>query len=356
MKKKLLAVGLTLIASGAIASEERPSVEAFLGIDKTDWDQARNLKDDHGVDFGAGLDIHKNWAIEGWYARTETEQRTANAKTLVETASVNALRYLAEGQTRPFVSFGASHLMLNPDNGPSIDDSSLDFGLGLKHYFKNNAVIRGDVIARIFEDETTSDDFNVDPTFRLSVGYAFGKSSTPTKSMPIQASEPVTPKEAPPAPIDSDGDGIFDANDNCPNTDSGLKVDDKGCKIILSETVNIDLNINFPNNSNEISESYSQEIKQVSDFMKQYDGTIVEVKGYTDDRGSASYNQQLSERRAQAVADMLVNKFGIEKSRVSAVGFGENNPVADNNTAEGRALNRRVVAEISTEVQKTITK
>jgi OOP family OmpA-OmpF porin len=67
-----------------------------------------------------------------------------------------------------------------------------------------------------------------------------------------------------------------------------------------------------------------------------------EVDGYTDSTGSAAYNKKLSERRAQAVADYL-QAHGISGGRMTVKGFGEDNPVADNKTAEGRAHNRRVV-------------
>ncbi len=354
MKKTLLTASIAMLASTASFADDRPSVEAFLGIDRTDWDEARNVLDGNGVDVGAGVNLGDNWALEGWYARTDTEAKTGDTDVMIETASINALRYLAEGQTRPFVTFGASHLMLNPVIGSSLDDSTLDLGFGLKHYFENNAVIRGDIIAKIFEDDASSDDVNIDPTFRLSIGYAFGRSSKPSKPMPVVV-EPAQPEPVEVAK-DSDNDGVFDANDQCPNTPAGLKVDSDGCKIILSETVKIDLNIQFPNNSNEILDSYSSEIEKVADFMRQYEGTVVEVRGFTDDRGSAVYNLQLSEKRAKAVADKLVSDFGIDSKRVSAVGYGESNPIADNATARGRAQNRRVVAEVSTKVEKALSK
>lgn len=136
----------------------------------------------------------------------------------------------------------------------------------------------------------------------------------------------------------------------------GSTVNDNGCPLTLSETVTIDLNIQFPNNSDEVQSTYLKEIENVASFMNQYEGTAVEIRGYTDDRGAASYNQQLSEKRASAVAAKLVEEFGIAQNRVTFKGFGEENPIADNSTAEGRAENRRVVAEVSTTIEKQIEK
>jgi outer membrane protein OmpA-like peptidoglycan-associated protein len=74
--------------------------------------------------------------------------------------------------------------------------------------------------------------------------------------------------------------------------------------------------------------------------MKEYDDYKVSVNGYTDNTGKPELNQTLSEQRAKVCADYLISK-GIDASRVSSAGFGSSNPIADNKTPAGRALNRR---------------
>jgi OOP family OmpA-OmpF porin len=76
------------------------------------------------------------------------------------------------------------------------------------------------------------------------------------------------------------------------------------------------------------------------------------IEGHTDDRGSRRYNQELSQLRAESVRQLMIDEYGIAADRIVAKGFGEDNPIADNNTKEGRAKNRRVVAVIETEVTK----
>ncbi len=152
--------------------------------------------------------------------------------------------------------------------------------------------------------------------------------------------------------LDGDKDGIVDRLDSCLETPLGAKIDDKGCRIILTEDVSIKLNVQFANNSNVVTDEYRTEVKKVADFMSQYPDTSVVIEGHTDSRGKASYNESLSERRATAVMQYLVSEFGIDQSRVSASGKGEVSPIADNATAEGRAANRRVQAEIKTSVSK----
>ena len=85
----------------------------------------------------------------------------------------------------------------------------------------------------------------------------------------------------------------------------------------------------------------SGEIDRVAQILNKYPDTTIKVVGYTDSTGSESYNQQLSELRANSVKNALVVK-GVTNSRLTTVGMGESNPVADNNTPEGRQLNRRV--------------
>ncbi|MCO7222880.1 OmpA family protein [Pleionea sp. CnH1-48] len=151
--------------------------------------------------------------------------------------------------------------------------------------------------------------------------------------------------------LDSDGDGVVDSADKCPATPAGAKVDATGCRIYLDETVRISLSVKFATNSDQLVDSYEAEVKRVADFMRQYPDTTVVFEGHTDSMGRASYNQKLSERRAKAVADMLVANYNIDASRVSSKGVGESKPIADNGTAEGRAQNRRVEAVIETTVK-----
>ncbi|TLX53043.1 OmpA family protein [Stutzerimonas nosocomialis] len=114
----------------------------------------------------------------------------------------------------------------------------------------------------------------------------------------------------------------------------------------VAEPVRVELDVKFDFDRAQVrSESYS-DIQNLADFMKQYPQTSTVVEGHTDSVGTDAYNQRLSERRANAVRDVLVNQYGVEANRVNSVGYGESRPVADNATEEGRAINRRVEAEV----------
>jgi OOP family OmpA-OmpF porin len=85
--------------------------------------------------------------------------------------------------------------------------------------------------------------------------------------------------------------------------------------------------------------------------MKQYPQTTTTVEGHTDSVGPDAYNQKLSERRASAVKQVLVNQYGVGSERINSVGYGETRPVADNATEAGRAVNRRVEAKVEAEAK-----
>ncbi|RNC67731.1 MAG: outer membrane beta-barrel domain-containing protein [Desulfuromonadales bacterium] len=143
-------------------------------------------------------------------------------------------------------------------------------------------------------------------------------------------------------PIDTDGDGVPDYLDKCPDTPKGAAVDKNGCP----ERLLITLLVEFDFDKAVVKPEFDDELKKLSDFMKEHPDATAVLEGYTDNVGSDNYNQKLSEQRAEAVKKYLVDKFGISAKRLSAKGFGEKNPVASNDTEEGRYKNRRVVANI----------
>lgn len=113
-----------------------------------------------------------------------------------------------------------------------------------------------------------------------------------------------------------------------------------------AEAVRVELDVKFDFDKAQVKDDSYGDIKNLADFMNQYPQTTTVVEGHTDSVGSDAYNQGLSERRANAVRDVLVNQYGVSGDRVNAVGYGEARPVADNGTDSGRAINRRVEAEV----------
>ena len=99
--------------------------------------------------------------------------------------------------------------------------------------------------------------------------------------------------------------------------------------------------ITFDTNSASVKPQFRSALNQIATSIRQYPNTVVRVEGHTDSTGSASYNQNLSVNRAQSVTSYLAQQ-GVEPSRMQAVGYGFSRPIATNDTAAGRAQNRRV--------------
>ena len=151
------------------------------------------------------------------------------------------------------------------------------------------------------------------------------------KPAPAQAAE----AEGPP---DGDKDGVGDAGDLCPHSAEGVAVDALGC----AETARIVLRgVNFKTDSDELTPESLSILDGVSSTLSQNPQIRVMVAGHTDSDGDDAYNKDLSQRRAQSVVDYLTSR-GVEGNNMIAKGYGEEQPVADNDTPEGKAANRRV--------------
>jgi len=171
---------------------------------------------------------------------------------------------------------------------------------------------------------------------------------------------------------DTDGDGIQDEEDDCPNTpgipafngcpdtdgvkdledqcpDEAGTIENDGCPEITQEIIErlqeIGKIIYFATNDSKLNERNNQILDEVFNTLQNYSSYKVVVEGHTDSSGQASFNQALSEKRANSVMRYLIEK-GMSPSRVSAKGYGETRPAVSNDTAEGRRENRRVVFEI----------
>lgn len=147
-------------------------------------------------------------------------------------------------------------------------------------------------------------------------------------------------------PLDSDGDGVPNYLDKCENTPAGKQVDENGCatEVVIKEEVKkvtLSGDTNFEFDKAKLLPNAYEKLKPVVETMKKYKETRWIIEGHTDAIGSEEYNKKLSLERAQAVADYFAEN-GIDRSRLELIGQGESQPIATNDTQEGRAMNRRV--------------
>ncbi len=142
--------------------------------------------------------------------------------------------------------------------------------------------------------------------------------------------------------LDDDGDGVVNSKDQCPNTKVGVRVDVNGCEI--TEVIELP-GVTFASNSDRLLPGAEQVLDDAAATLRKHSDLVVVVAGHTDSDGAAAYNESLSERRAKTVLNYLVDR-GANAANLTARGYGEANPVADNSTAVGKAQNRRVELQI----------
>ena len=387
LKTSALALIVSCAASTLATADDEHKWELTGGIGRYFFDSSdTNVEDANALNIGIGYVIDKDWTVEGIYSDFETEANYSNTDIDGSHYHLDALYHLSkQGKWQPFLIGGIGDLKLEPESTNSYRQTLLNAGAGVKYALSPQWQIRGDARTLYSLDEESTD-YNIN----LGLTYLFGKSqpkapldsdndgindslddcpNTPqgemvnSKGCPTDSDNdgikdandncPNTPANTnvntQGCPLDSDGDGVYDSKDQCPKTEKNLKVDVKGCPITLKKTVNIDLAVNFDNNSSVVKQAYLTEIKRVAEFMTQYANTTVIIEGHTDDSGPEKYNKNLSQRRADAVASTLISKMGISADRVKSIGYGETKPIASNGTTEGRQQNRRVIAKISSE-------
>jgi OOP family OmpA-OmpF porin len=150
-------------------------------------------------------------------------------------------------------------------------------------------------------------------------------------------------------PVDSDGDGILDYMDNCPDTPKGTKVDYSGCPLpVATKSAKVTdagtwlyEDIKFDSGSAKIKSGSYPVLDEIAALLKGNPDLKVEVQGHTDSAGSREMNLKLSKNRADSVVTYLLQK-GVSQGQLSSEGYGPSRPMASNDSAAGRAKNRRV--------------
>ncbi len=142
--------------------------------------------------------------------------------------------------------------------------------------------------------------------------------------------------------LDNDGDGVLDAMDKCSNTPAGIEVDASGCPVVTEIKSGLVLEgVSFASSKAELNSSSFETLDYVVESLLAWPEVTFEIQGHTDSSGGAELNRNLSQERANSVMAYLEMK-GIDSSRMTAIGYGEDTPIASNANREGRAMNRRV--------------
>ncbi len=304
------------------------------------------LDDDVAYGLAIGNQVSDTWAVELAYNFSSTENKTSDVD--VDYWHLDALYQFTEEQSNspwtPYIVFGFGETSYDAAKCDQ-KDTQWNAGVGVKYAVNSNLAVRADVRGLL-----TADEVEEDTLVNIGLVYAFGKAQSKPASQPAPVAKKVeaAPVVAAVADKDSDMDGVMDSKDKCPDSAKGSKVDADGCYVALEGDKEFTLNVKFQSGKSVIQPDSKGQIAELAAFLTSYPQTNTTVEGHTDSVGSAEYNKSLSQKRAEAVKQSLINDYKISAERVSAVGYGEEKPIADNATAEGQSQNRRVVAKVST--------
>ena len=373
MKKTSL---LSLLVAGTLlgANDYKYEISPMIGYNVTEGNIG--IKDDGH--FTGGVELQYNYpnskiAAELSVLYSPDANYIGNKDTSITRTLINGVyTFDALSNLTPFAKIGAGYeFVSNEVKNYNEDGLVLDVGTGFKVPLTENWALKAEAIylAKVDNRHNRYSDNNFIGLVGLTYSFGAQKVQAVPEVVEVEEKEIVVIEKP---KVDSDHDGVFDEMDKCPDTPAGVQVDAQGCKLFLDDdkdgvensldkcpntpvgaAVNADgcpqtlnLSINFENNSYQVKEASLPKIEEFANFLKKYKNYTAEIMGYTDSRGSQTYNKKLSQKRADEVKKLLIEK-GVEASRLTAIGMGELNPIASNETTEGRALNRRIEANLT---------
>ena len=352
--------------NGGVAKESGLYTGAALGIELTPSTQ---FQVEYGVSNTDGQASDASAAADS-RNRFDIEQTMISGNFLIGTEEFTGY---TDNAFKPYVLIGAGQSKIKVENQetyttdttPNVNvpagtevseskDTIGNLGLGAMYRINDALSLRGEARAIHNFDNNWWEGMALAGLEVVLGGHLAPTVAVPPQVEPDVAAPPVVVVEE---DIDSDGDGVPDSIDECPGTPMNVVVDERGCpvEVDITDELKMELRVFFDNDKSNIKAQYQPEIAKVAEKMREYPNSTARVEGHASKTGpSAAYNQRLSEARAVAVKSMLTNEFGVAPNRLSTVGYGYDRPIADNDTEEGRAMNRRVYAIITGDKTMTV--
>jgi len=351
-----LVAASSLVGGAALANDDTGAFYVSPMLQYDILDDKRAAKNDFGLDVALGYNIAPHFAGEFNYSQGSFRIHDSASDKLTAYTLDGLFKILPGSFIDPYVIVGGGEL--NDKVGaafPKYSTWTAEAGLGaltglgpqtgsFRVQLRTEAKYRREFIQNTAYNPNNPGDV----IFGVGVQFEFG---APVPEAPVVAAAPPPPPEPaptpppppppPPAPADSDHDGVPDTIDQCPDTPAGDRVDAVGCTI--KDEIKLQ-GVNFATDSAELLPESEATLNYGVATLKKYPELIIQVRGFTDSRGTAKYNLVLSQHRAESVLNYLKD-HGVTNT-MTAKGFGKENPIADNTTKEGQHANRRVTLRI----------
>lgn len=350
MKKHLpmmIAAAAGLVAANALAAPTAEqlagsfSVNGFVDYVKANDDLSDaegGLGDGTGLGLNLGYRFTEFLGVRARYEYLDINRHNGYKRAFGDVYGADLMLFPT---AEAYFALGARQIEWNDADS----ETKANLGLGYNFFLNKNMSIVPEVNFLVGDDNTHL-------TTGLGFTYHFGvKEPAKAEPAPVVAAAVVAE-----APKDSDGDGVYDDKDQCPDTPAGDKVDENGCTIFVEKTKTVRLEVLFANDSAVIPANSYGDIAKVGEFMQTYPHVDVTIEGHTSAPGSDKHNMKLSQARADAVAAALTSRYGIDSQRVKAIGYGETRLLDKANTAEAHKINRRVQAVLEVSERYSVKK
>lgn len=351
IKQQLILIGIGVATVAAFGSAAHADEKAFFIGARAGW---VNLDGNRTADFAnnsfgvrsgmrtftpgieLGAQLNDNFAFRAYYDHVDAEYTGTQRTKRGYMAGGDMLLGYSRGF---FAGVGLNYTELGNQSGVGTRAT-----LGYRHNYSSRLSNRLEVA---YQNSSSPQRGTSDLALTYVIQFNFGSSSRLTAT-PAPYSRQAQPADIP----DSDGDGVPDYLDLCPNTPASHIVDQYGCSRFQTVSERVQLNISFPMNSAEIPPRYLSEIEAIATQFKQQPNQLLRIEGHTDSSGSRELNFELSQRRADAVKRVLVEQFGIDPNSIVSEGFADTRPIVFGDEANPR--NRRVEAVFSIDRRRPV--
>ena len=364
MKRAFFGAGLALLANASFAEnnfDDRWYVTP--GVNYVIPDSDKNASSALAAGIGLGKFLTDKISLDFELDRTTLDLSNEDELEQNTFGFMGRYHFNENSGFRPYVGLGLGW-MTSKMTGYDKDRNGIgSVALGINKALSDNINLRTEAKYRYENSDKniTGEDSYGDIVLGAGITYLIGESNAPSTKTQLVEQQPQ---------VDSDGDGVSDANDQCPNTPAGTEVDANGCGKVDGDDDNdgvansmdacpnsksgavvgkdgcevqvvIELQgVHFDTDKATLKPESVAILNAAVKTLGEHGTIMVEVAGHTDSTASEAYNQDLSERRAKVVFDYLVN-HGVSADRMTWKGYGELQPIATNDTEEGKARNRR---------------
>ncbi|MFT7389736.1 MAG: OOP family OmpA-OmpF porin [Candidatus Endobugula sp.] len=305
-----------------------------------DLDGGRDVDTDSVIGFGLGYRFSNPYMVEFVYAAADANTKAGADIGDFRQYRLEMLYDIGDvGKFSPYIALGAASTEFGSNATVVDEEGAITAGFGVRYNMSDRLALRGDARYLRGVGDIKGSDVYVGLALQVFLGDTSKPQPQPKPEQPVAL---VKPEPAEPS---------FDQRCN----EAGGFVSAGNCVKKSVSTDTVTLSVEFAFNSSVVTSDYMPEIGKLAAFMQKYPSVTIEVGGHTDSIGSEKHNQSLSQRRVDEVVRLLSANYGVESSRLTAIGFGESQAIASNILEAGRAVNRRVEALITVEVEEMLS-